>query len=121
MRQISFKNNVNYVFKSCFSFIFWCFHLHPTLLSIFVISNNLKRYLYYDGDGKYFGNHQVDEPSLLVNFELVQWNKFHRWQDKLKFILTVLKIFYVLDPSLEPIFDTTDEDSEEVLAERKKE
>lgn len=47
---------------------------------------------------------------------LITW-----WQDKLKFILTVWKIFYVLDPNLEPIFEATDEDSEEVRTERKKE
>ena len=30
-------------------------------------------------------------------------NNFSRWQDKVKFLLLVLKIAYVLDPNLAPI------------------
>ncbi|URE44790.1 Retrotransposon protein [Musa troglodytarum] len=38
----------------------------------------------------------------------------------MKFIFTALKIFYVLDPNLQPIPDLTDNDTDEVKAERKK-
>ncbi|URD74964.1 hypothetical protein MUK42_33800 [Musa troglodytarum] len=38
----------------------------------------------------------------------------------MKFMLTALKIFYVLDPNLQPILDPTDNDTDEVKAERKK-
>ena len=41
---------------------------------------------------------------------------FTRWQDKLKFMLTALKIFYVLDPSLPPIPKQKKNDSDEVKA-----
>ena len=45
---------------------------------------------------------------------------FTRWQDKMKFLLTALKIFHVLDPELAAIPDPTKEDTEERRAERKK-
>ena len=41
---------------------------------------------------------------------------FTRWQDKLKFMLTTLKIFYVLDPNLPPIQEPNENDSDEVKA-----
>ena len=61
----------------------------------------------------------------LMNQDLVKLDRFDgtnftRWQDKLKFLLTALKIFYVLDPELTPIPEPTNEDSDEVKAERKK-
>ncbi|OIT06811.1 hypothetical protein A4A49_61530, partial [Nicotiana attenuata] len=43
-----------------------------------------------------------------------------RRRDKLKFMLTALKIFYVLDPNLSPIPSPKDDDSEELKAQRKK-
>ena len=61
----------------------------------------------------------------LMNQDLIKLDRFDgtnftRWQDKLKFLLTALKIFYVLDPDLQPIPEPTDGDSEELKAERKK-
>lgn len=44
---------------------------------------------------------------------------FTRWQDKIRFFLTTIKILYVLDPALEPIQEP-EKDSEELKAERKK-
>ncbi|URD79449.1 hypothetical protein MUK42_34417 [Musa troglodytarum] len=38
----------------------------------------------------------------------------------MKFMLTALKIFYVLDPNLQPIPDLTDNNTDEVKVERKK-
>lgn len=38
-----------------------------------------------------------------VKLDRFDGNNFSRWQDKLKFLLTVLKIAYVLDPNLQPI------------------
>lgn len=45
---------------------------------------------------------------------------FTIWQDKLKFLLIALKIFYVLALKLEPIPYATDKDSEEIHTKRKK-
>ena len=61
----------------------------------------------------------------LMNQELVKLDRFDRtnfmrWQDKLKFLLTALKIFYVLDPELAAIPEPTEEDTKERRAERKK-
>ncbi|XP_022873192.1 uncharacterized protein LOC111392157, partial [Olea europaea var. sylvestris] len=61
----------------------------------------------------------------MMNQDLVRLDRFDganftRWQDKLKFLLTALKIFYVLDSKLEPIPDATDKDTEEIRIERKK-
>ena len=41
----------------------------------------------------------------MMNQDFVKLDKFDgsnfiRWQDKMKFLLTALKIFYVLDPNL---------------------
>ena len=56
----------------------------------------------------------------LVRLDRFDGTNFTRWQDKLKFLLTALKIFYVLDPELEAIPEPSDNDSEERKAERKK-
>ena len=56
----------------------------------------------------------------LVKLDHLDWTNFTRWQDKLKFLLTTLKIFYVLDPELAPIPEPADEDSDELKTERKK-
>ena len=41
---------------------------------------------------------------------------FTHWQNKLKFMLIALKIFYVLDPSLQPISEPNENDFDEVKA-----
>ena len=61
----------------------------------------------------------------LLNQDFVRLDRFDgtnftRWQDKMKFMLTALKIFYVLDPNLQPIPDPTDDDTDEIKAEQKK-
>ena len=56
----------------------------------------------------------------LVRLDRFDATHFTRWQDKLKFLLTSLKIFYVLDPELEAIPEPSDNDSEERKVERKK-
>ena len=61
----------------------------------------------------------------LMNQDLVKLDRFDGtnftlWQDKLKFLLTALKILYVLDLELAPIFEPTDEDSDKHKMERKK-
>ena len=55
----------------------------------------------------------------------MKWDRFDganftRWHDKLKFLLTALKIFYVLDPELAAIPEPTEEDTDERRVERKK-
>ncbi|GAV83162.1 UBN2_2 domain-containing protein [Cephalotus follicularis] len=55
----------------------------------------------------------------MVKLDRSDGNNFVHWQDKMKFLLTVLKIYYILDPYLQPIEDhvpTTDETQSNVEA-----
>ena len=45
-------------------------------------------------------------------------SNFIRWQDKIKFLLTALKIFYVLDSNLQPILNPTPEDTKQLKQQR---
>ena len=59
----------------------------------------------------------------MMNQDFVKLNKFDElnficWQDKMKFLLTTLKIFYVLDPNLQPIPNPTPEDTEQLKQQR---
>ncbi|XP_050918443.1 uncharacterized protein LOC127135857 [Lathyrus oleraceus] len=61
----------------------------------------------------------------LMNQDLVKLDRFDgtnytRWQDKITFLLTALKIQYVLDPDLETIPEPTENDTDEVKKERRK-
>ena len=61
----------------------------------------------------------------MLNHELVKLDRFDgtnfsRWKDKMKFLLTALKLFYVLDPNLMHFPPTSDEDTDEIKAQRKK-
>lgn len=61
----------------------------------------------------------------IMNQEFTKLDRFDgtnytRWQDKILFLLTTLKIAYVLDENLQPIPPPTDKDSAEVVAQRKK-
>ena len=67
----------------------------------------------------------INATIKVINQDLVRLDRFDgtnftRWQDKMKFLLTTLKIFYVLDPELEAIPEPSDNDSEERRVERKK-
>jgi hypothetical protein len=55
-----------------------------------------------------------------VKLDKFDGTNFTHWQDKMKFLLTALKIFCVLDPSLNSLPDPTPEDTNAVKAERKK-
>ena len=55
----------------------------------------------------------------MMNQDFVKLDKFDgsnfiRWQDKMKFLLTALKIFYVLYLNLHPILDPTPQDTEQL-------
>ncbi|XP_022859056.1 uncharacterized protein LOC111379852 [Olea europaea var. sylvestris] len=61
----------------------------------------------------------------LMNQDLVwlDWfdgTNYTRWKDKLKFPLTALKIFYILDPDLASLSEPTNEETETVRNERQK-
>jgi len=61
----------------------------------------------------------------MVNQELVKLNRFDginfvRWKDKMMFLLTTLKISYILDPNLLEILASTSEDNDQLKAKRKK-
>jgi hypothetical protein len=55
-----------------------------------------------------------------VKLDRFDGTNFTRWQDKMKILLTALKIFYVLDPSLKPLPEPTPEDTDAIKVERKK-
>ena len=61
----------------------------------------------------------------MLNHELVKLDRFDgtnfsRWKDKMKFLLTALRLFYVLDQNLIPFPIASDEDTDEIKAQRKK-
>ena len=61
----------------------------------------------------------------MLNHELVKLDRFDgtnfsRWKDKMKFLLTTLKLFYVLDPNLMSFPTVSNEDTDEIKAQRKK-
>ncbi|GAV77860.1 UBN2_3 domain-containing protein [Cephalotus follicularis] len=41
----------------------------------------------------------------MIKLDRFDGNNFAFWQDKMKFLLTVFKIYYILDPNLQPIED----------------
>ena len=56
----------------------------------------------------------------LVKLDRFDGTNFSRWKYKMKFLLTALKLFYVLDPNLMHFPPTSDEDTNEIKAQRKK-
>ena len=61
----------------------------------------------------------------MLNHELMKLDcfdetNFSRWKDKMKFLLTTLKLFYVLDPNLMSFPTVSNEDTDEIKAQRKK-
>ena len=65
------------------------------------------------------------ESKAVVSQEFVKLDHFDgtnfiHWKDKMMFLLTVLKISYILDLNLSEIPAPKDEDTEQVKAERKK-
>ena len=61
----------------------------------------------------------------MMNQDFVKLDRFDRtnfthWKDKLMFLLTALKIAYVLDPNLSKLPEPTDNDSDQLKAEHKK-
>ncbi|XP_022892925.1 uncharacterized protein LOC111407576 [Olea europaea var. sylvestris] len=61
----------------------------------------------------------------LMNQDLVRLDGFDNtnftlWHDKLKFLLTTLKIFYILDPDLAPLLEPTNGETKAIKAERQK-
>ena len=55
-----------------------------------------------------------------VQLDRFDGTNFTRWKGKLFFLLTVLKIAYVLDPALPPFREANDDDTEGIKAARKK-
>lgn len=61
----------------------------------------------------------------VMNQDLVKLNRFNgtiftRWKDKMIFLLSTLKVNYVLDPDLTPILEPQEDDFEELEKECKK-
>ena len=55
-----------------------------------------------------------------VKLDRFDGTNFTCWKDKLMFLLTALKIAYVLDPNLSKLPKLIDNDSDQLKAERKK-
>ena len=67
----------------------------------------------------------VTNPVFINQQDPVKLNQFDgtnfiRWNDKMKFHLTTLKVFYVLDPNLQPLAEPTPEDTDLIKEEKKK-
>ncbi|XP_022883880.1 uncharacterized protein LOC111400723 [Olea europaea var. sylvestris] len=56
----------------------------------------------------------------LVRLDRYDGTNYNRWKDKLKFLLTALKIFYILDLELAPLSEPTNGEIEAVRNERQK-
>ncbi|RVW90101.1 Retrovirus-related Pol polyprotein from transposon TNT 1-94 [Vitis vinifera] len=56
----------------------------------------------------------------LVRLDRFDGSNFTRWQDKVRFLLTTLKISYILDPTLAPLPEPKENDTPQVVAARKK-
>lgn len=121
MRQILFGKNVLIM---CSSLAIWFVSFVIPSPSLFLqccnIFNNLKRYSLTVLEMEH-----MLVIIKLMNQDLVHLDRFDRtkltwWQDKLKFILTALKIFYIIDSSLEPIVEASNKYFEEVHIGRKK-
>ncbi|RVW64665.1 Retrovirus-related Pol polyprotein from transposon TNT 1-94, partial [Vitis vinifera] len=56
----------------------------------------------------------------LVRLDRFDGSNFTRWQDKVRFLLIALKIFYILDPILAPLPEPKENDTPQVVAARKK-
>ena len=56
----------------------------------------------------------------LVRLDHFDGSNFTRWQDKVRFLLTELKIFYTLHPALAPLPEPKEDDTVEVAAKMKK-
>ncbi|KAL5712633.1 hypothetical protein ACHQM5_014784 [Ranunculus cassubicifolius] len=53
-------------------------------------------------------------------FDKFDGTNFNRWREKMWFLLTILNVAYVLDPSLQPLPEATENDTEKMIADRKK-
>ncbi|KAL6316620.1 hypothetical protein AAG906_018875 [Vitis piasezkii] len=51
----------------------------------------------------------------LVRLDRFDGSNFTRWQDKVRFLLTALKIFYILDPTLAPLSEPKENDTPQVV------
>ena len=56
----------------------------------------------------------------LMKLDRLDGTNFTRQQEKLKFLLTALKIYYVLDPEFKLILEPTDKETDELKPEHKK-
>ena len=64
------------------------------------------------------------ETIKIMNQDLVRLDRFDgfnftRWQDKVRFLLTALKILYILDTALAPLPEPKEDDTIEVVAKMK--
>ena len=56
----------------------------------------------------------------LVRLDRFDGSNFTRWQDKVRFLLTTLKIAYILESSLAPLAEPSDKDTPEEVEKRRK-
>ena len=55
-----------------------------------------------------------------IKLDRFDGTNFNRWKDKMQFLLTAMKISYLLDPTLVLVSPPANDDSNEIKAECKK-
>ena len=60
----------------------------------------------------------------MMNQDFIKFDRFHgtnfnRWKEKILFLLTTMKILYLLNPTLAPLSLPEDDDSDQIKVERK--
>lgn len=82
-------------------------------------SNNFKKISAMEAGSTSTGTFAMMNQDF-VKLDRFNGTNFARWQDKMTFFLTTLKIFYVLDPTLQPIPEPSEKDTEQIITSRKK-
>lgn len=84
---------------------------------MFKHKNYLTSIIFYDRIIRIFYNnrfwHYQNDDQDFIHLDHFDGANFTRWKDKLKFRLTALKNFSILDPNLTPIPPPNDDDSNE--------
>ena len=71
-----------------------------SIVSILIFSSNQRLY-FYSMEGETIKIMNQD----LVRLDRFDGSNFTRWQDKVRFLLMALDIFYILDPILAPLLE----------------
>ena len=106
----------NILFRVVIVLVLFSSYFYSSIGIFLFISNNQEDYFLFSMEGETIKMMNQD----LVRLDRFDGTNFTRWQDKVSFLLTTLKISYILESTLEPLPATTDKDTDEVKAQRKK-